>query len=128
MRRAAAAVVAGACLAAALLAAPAAARAAGDVAKGREIARQHCTRCHVVGDLNRYGGIDSTPSFQIIVKRDDWRDRFEAFYALRPHPVFVRMPDIPPPTDNPSNVATFEMTRAQIDDLVAYVATLREKK
>ena len=33
------------------------------VAKGREIVRQHCTRCHVVPDMNPYGGIGSTPSF-----------------------------------------------------------------
>ena len=32
------------------------------VAKGREIVRQHCTRCHVVPDMNPYGGIGSTPS------------------------------------------------------------------
>jgi len=33
------------------------------VATGREIVRQHCTRCHVVPNMNPYGGIGSTPSF-----------------------------------------------------------------
>ena len=108
----------------AALAGPAAAQD-GDIARGRETARQHCTRCHVVGDLNRYGGIGSTPSFQLIARRDDWLDRFSIFYALRPHPVFVRVPGIAPPTELPSPVATFEITPDQVDALVAYVRTLR---
>lgn len=103
------------------------AQAAGDAAKGRDLARRYCTRCHVVGDLNRYGGIDSTPSFQIILKQDDWRDRFSGFYALRPHPVFVRVPGVTEPRVEPSHVATFEVTQQQIDDLLAYVETLKGK-
>lgn len=99
--------------------------AAGDADRGREIARQHCARCHVVGDLNRYGGIGSTPSFQLLAARDDRRDRFSTFYALRPHPVFVRVPGVAPPTDLPSHVATFEITLEQIDDLLAFVEALR---
>lgn len=108
-----------------LLAAALPARAAGDAAKGKEIARQHCTRCHVVGDLNKYGGIGSTPSFQLLARRDDWRERFSVFYALRPHPVFTRVPNVPPPTELPSHVATFEITLDQIDDLMAFVEQLR---
>lgn len=110
----------------ALLLLPTGARAAGDADKGKEIARQHCTRCHVVGDLNKYGGIDSTPSFGLLVGLDDWRERFSTFYALRPHPVFVRMPDLPPPTEDPPHVATFEITPEQVDDLVAFAETMRE--
>ena len=42
---------------------------AGDVDKGRKVAELHCSRCHVVGDFNKNGGIASTPSFQMLVKR-----------------------------------------------------------
>ena len=38
--------------------------AEGDVSEGRKISQQHCSRCHVIGDFNKYGGIGSTPSFQ----------------------------------------------------------------
>ena len=33
---------------------------AGLLKQGEQLVRQHCTRCHVVGDLNKYGGIGST--------------------------------------------------------------------
>ncbi len=126
----AAAALAALATAALVTAGPAAAQSPGDAgrgdpAKGREIARQHCTRCHVVGDLNRYGGIGSTPSFQILARRDDWLERFSVFYALRPHPVFVRVPDVPPPTELPSHVATIEMTLQQIEDVIAFVRQMR---
>lgn len=106
------------------IALPAAAGAA-DVESGRQIAAQHCTRCHVVGDLNRHGGIGSTPSFGLLAGFDDWRERFSMFYALRPHPVFVRVPGLPPPTDLPSHVATFEITPEQVEDLVAFIEAMR---
>jgi mono/diheme cytochrome c family protein len=38
------------------------AAADGDVEAGRKVAEQHCSRCHVVGDYNKYGGIGSTPT------------------------------------------------------------------
>ena len=61
------------------------------VAKGREIVRQHCTRCHVVPDMNPYGGIGSTPSFAAMKWLDDWERRFEVFYTLPPHPALVNI-------------------------------------
>jgi len=33
------------------------------IAKGREVVRQHCARCHVVPDMNPFGGIGLPPSF-----------------------------------------------------------------
>jgi mono/diheme cytochrome c family protein len=54
--------------------------AEGDVAQGRKIAEQHCSRCHVIGDYNKYGGIGSTPSFQLLANQlPDYRARFEIF-------------------------------------------------
>jgi len=98
---------------------------AGDVKSGRELAVTHCSRCHVVGDFNPYGGIDSTPSFQLLARRDDWHERFQTFYERRPHPVFVRVPNVPRWTDIPANVAEFEVTPRNIVDLLAFVETLR---
>jgi hypothetical protein len=66
------------------------AAADGDVEAGRKVAEQHCARCHVVGGYNKYGGIGSTPSFQLLANSfPDYKDRFETFFARRPHPVFV---------------------------------------
>ena len=107
---------------------PAAAWAEGDADKGRQIAVDHCSRCHVIPDYNPYGGIDSTPSFRLLARRDDYLERCQSFYARRPHPVVVRVPDVPPPTDDPAFIATFEITPQQIEDLVAYVEFLRAKQ
>ena len=59
--------------AAVLLTAPA---TAADVKNGKQLAEAHCSRCHVVGDYNKFGGIGSTPSFQGIRFLKDWRERF----------------------------------------------------
>ncbi|GAB4393648.1 MAG: hypothetical protein Tsb0032_13850 [Kiloniellaceae bacterium] len=107
---------------------PAAAEAAGDAGKGRQIAIDHCSRCHVIADYNPYGGIGSTPSFQIMARRDDYLERFQTFFARRPHPVFVRVPGVPPPTDDPAFVATFEIQPEQVDDIVAFIEVLRAQQ
>ncbi len=100
---------------------------AGDVTAGREAARQHCTRCHIVGDLNTMS-IGSTPSFQYMVNNlDDHEARFLTFYTLRPHPAFVRIEGIPPLNDIPSPIAPIEMTLQQVEDVAAFAATLREQ-
>lgn len=99
----------------------------GDPKAGRELAVTHCSRCHVIGDFNPYGGIGSTPSFQLLARRDDWRERFQTFYERRPHPVFVRVPNVPRWTDIPSHVAEFEVTPRNIDDLMAFVGSLRDQ-
>lgn len=64
--------------------------------KGERLVRQHCTRCHVVGDLNKYGGIGSTPSFGAIKSLPDWQDRFAAFWSLLPHPSVVQIEGLSP--------------------------------
>jgi mono/diheme cytochrome c family protein len=122
MKRAAAGIALGAAL---LSASPAVAD--GDARKGRDVAVKHCTRCHVVGDANPYGGIGSTPSFQLLAKRDDWHERFQTFYQRPPHPPFVRVPGVPPPTDLPPTAAPVKITEQQIEDIIAFVRTLRPK-
>jgi len=104
---------------------PAVARAEGDAAKGRQLAVDHCSRCHVIPDHDPYGGIDSTPSFRLLAKLDDYKERFRSFYARPPHPVVVRVPDVPAPTTDPAFVATFEVTPQQIEDLLAYAERVR---
>ncbi len=103
---------------------PAPGHAAGDTEKGRAIAIEHCSRCHVVGGHNPMGGIGSTPSFQLLRSMMDWRDRFGTFYARRPHPVHVRIEGLPTLTDLPPNAAPFTITIADVDHILAFAETL----
>ena len=66
--------------------------AAAGAKDGESLAIEHCRRCHVIPGQNNMG-IGSTPSFNIMVrsKAKDWRDKFEAFFSLPPHPNFVRI-------------------------------------
>ena len=104
------------------------ARAAGDPEKGRDIAVKHCSRCHVIGDYNPYGGIGSTPSFPLLLKMDDWRDRFATFFDRRPHPVHVRVQDVPKWTNLPPNAKEITITLENIDDLLAFVENMAAKQ
>ena len=102
----------------------------GNIGKGRKIAQQHCTRCHVVGDFNPGGGISSTPSFQLLVKRrPDYKERFQTFFARRPHPAFLSIkgigrirPDLPP------NAEPIELTEQDVRNISAFIETLKPKK
>ena len=114
--------IAGVCL---FLVLPAAAQAQGDRQRGRQIAIDHCARCHVVPDYNPYGGIGSTPSFKLLAGRDDYLERFQNFFARPPHPVVVRVPGVPKPTDDPAFVAEIEIQPEQIDDIIAFIEALR---
>ena len=82
-------------------------------------------RCHVVGDLNKFGGIGSTPSFQLIAGMEDGMERFQTFYARRPHPNFVRVPDLPRFSKAPPYAIPFTVTQSSIEDLMAFVKTLK---
>ncbi len=104
------------------------ARADGDPEAGRKMSVEHCARCHVIGDFNPFGGIGSTPSFQLLAKRSDWLERFQTFYERRPHPVFVRVPDVPRWTELPSHVKEFRVTPENIEDIIAFAKTLRRPK
>ena len=102
---------------------------AADIDKGREVAEQHCARCHVVGDYNRSGGIASTPSFQMLVKRrPDYKDRFQTFYARRPHPAFLTVTGIGRPMAYlPPNAYPVEISLEDVQNVAAFVETLRSK-
>ena len=96
------------------------------VAKGREIVRQHCTRCHVVPDMNPYGGIGSTPSFAALKWLSDWEHRFEVFYTLPPHPALVNIQGITEERSAslPAFVTEIELQIDDIDAILSFVHTL----
>lgn len=100
----------------------------GDPAEGRKLARQHCARCHVIKSYNPYGGAGNTPSFDRLVTWDDGLRRISTFFQRPPHPVFVRMEGVPEMDNVPPTAATFELTTADIDDLLAFAKALKAKK
>ena len=114
-------------LAATIFGASSTAVAQGDIEKGKRIAIEHCSRCHVIGDYNRFGGIGSTPSFQYLARMPDYLERLETFYTRRPHPVIVNVPGVEAWTKLPAFVVKFTVTPEDIDALVAFVETLRKK-
>ena len=101
--------------------------AEGDVGRGRALSETHCSRCHVVGEFNKFGGLGSTPSFQLLAGLADGRERFETFYERRPHPAFVRMPGVERWSKAPAYAEEFTVTRQSIDDILAFVATLEKR-
>ena len=96
------------------------------IRKGREIVRQHCTRCHVVPDMNPYGGIGSTPSFAALKWLSDWEHRFEVFYTLPPHPALVSIEGVSEERSLslPVFVAEIELQIDDVDAILSFVRTL----
>jgi len=79
-----------------------------DVAKGAQLARQWCANCHVINN-NPSGGVpQGPPTFLAIARSGTTADQLRAFLS-HPHGA---MPDL-------------ALTRAEIDDLIGYIATLR---
>jgi hypothetical protein len=114
-------------LAAAALACPSGAAAQSLADEGRKIAEQHCSRCHVIDQDNPFGGIASTPSFQLLVTAfPDWKERFETFYGRRPHPSVVRFEGVAPITEDPPTTKTVDLKLSDVDAIVAYVVRLKE--
>lgn len=100
----------------------------GDLAKGRALAQKHCAVCHVVGDFNRFGGIGSTPSFQLLASMQDGEERFRQFFARRPHPSFLSLPDREPPTDYPLNAPRVRLNYDDIDAIARFALTLKDPR
>ncbi len=86
-----------------------AAWAQGDRARGRQLAIDKCSQCHVIGDYNRYGGVNNSPSFYIFAERlEIYRDRLRTFDQRRPH--LSREMKVPP---------------KDLQDIIAYVETVK---
>ena len=79
-----------------------------DVQKGAQLARQWCANCHII-DGNTAGAVpQGPPSFPTIARSGMTADQLRAFLS-HPHGA---MPDL-------------ALTRAEIDDLIGYIETLR---
>lgn len=81
------------------------AQAAGDAAQGKAAAERWCATCHVVAPGGR--GADVAPNFATIAKQRN--DEYLRGFLTRPHPPMPR----------------FELSRQDIDDLVAYIGSQR---
>lgn len=96
-------------LAAALVLAATAGEAAGDPARGRELAGRLCGRCHAWDPEAPWNSIGSTPSFMWMARRMD-------FYRERILSVTSRLPHV---------AQRFEVTVDDLEHIAAYVETLR---
>lgn len=85
-----------------------AAWAEGDRVRGRQLAIDKCSQCHVIGNYNPYGGVSNSPSFYIFAERPEvYRERLRSFDQRRPH--LAREMRVPP---------------EDIRDIIAYVETV----
>jgi mono/diheme cytochrome c family protein len=98
----------------------------GDAKKGEELSITHCARCHVIGPFNKFGGLGSTPSIPLIAGMEDGYERFEPFYDRRPHPVFVSVPGVERWSKDKTYITEFTVTEQTIEDLMAYVKTIKK--
>lgn len=98
----------------------------GDAALGAQLSQQMCARCHVVDPAERMKSIDSTPSFFALRSLADWDERFQAFYALNPHPSFTQVKEVTPPfpEDRPPPIVPVVMTLEDVEAILAFVAAL----
>ncbi len=111
------------------IATPAPAPVTGDTTRGARLALDHCGRCHVVGEINRMGGIGSTPSFGALRAIPGWEDKFRAFWAANPHPSFTQVDGITESFDplSPPHIAPVEITSDELDAILAYAASIAPK-
>ncbi|AUQ63602.1 hypothetical protein PhaeoP57_02606 [Phaeobacter inhibens] len=98
----------------------------GDAGLGYDLSKIHCGRCHAVDEGGRINSIGSTPSFYVLRSLADWEQRFQAFYALNPHPAFTQVAEVTPPFDEarPSPIVPVEITLDELENILAYVAVL----
>jgi mono/diheme cytochrome c family protein len=81
--------------------------AAGDAASGRQLAQQWCSSCHIVDRSQK--GPDTASPFPAIARKHPQNDGWVRAWLSTSHP----------PMPN------FNLSRAQIDDIVAYLETFR---
>ena len=81
---------------------------AGDPKAGGQLAQRWCVSCHAVGEIAPGTTQEGPPSFNAVAQSGRSRDELRAFLS-HPH----GMPDL-------------SLTRAEIDDLVSYIETLRQ--
>jgi len=81
---------------------------AADPRAGEQLARKWCVSCHVIGDMPAGSVQQGPPSFRAVAQLGMTSDQLRGFLS-DPHPP---MPDL-------------ALTRSEIDDLIAYIATVR---
>lgn len=98
----------------------------GNIVTGEALTYTNCGRCHVIGPANRMKGIGSTPSFALLRTFPDWQTRFGAFFTLNPHVSFSQIIDVTEPFDPglPPAIHPLEITIEELDDILAFVATI----
>lgn len=89
--------------------APVAAAAAASVAEGRAVAERWCASCHLVSP-DQETATDGVPSFRAVAMQGTLTGETLRAFLADPHPV---MPDM-------------ALTRDEIADLAAYIASLAE--
>ncbi|WP_114287144.1 c-type cytochrome [Candidatus Halocynthiibacter alkanivorans] len=97
-----------------------------DTAVGAGLALTTCGRCHVVNEKNRMNSIGSTPSFALLRTFDDWEERFQSFYARKPHPAYTQIEGVTAPFDpaRPPPIVPLRLTPEELDAITDYVATI----
>ncbi|MEL6679953.1 MAG: hypothetical protein AAFQ51_14695 [Pseudomonadota bacterium] len=98
----------------------------GDTVQGEKLAFQHCGRCHVIDERNRFGGIGSTPSFAALRTLPEADSRFAAFWTLNPHPSFTQVEGMTEPFNplTPPAIAPLYLTLDDVEAIEAYAATI----
>jgi mono/diheme cytochrome c family protein len=81
---------------------------AAEAANGAELAQRWCTSCHVVSDTGQGTAQQGPPTFRSIARGGQSPDQLRNFLS-HPH---GSMPDL-------------SLGRAEIDNLIAYIETLR---
>lgn len=85
--------------------------AAGDAARGERLARRWCAGCHLVAADQTRAAVDA-PSFAALAGASNRTPEGIADFLALPGTTHSRMPDL-------------ALSRVEIDDLVAYLGTLK---
>jgi mono/diheme cytochrome c family protein len=88
---------------------PAVAQEIGDKAAGRHLAENWCSSCHVVDASSREGVSNGVPTFPAIARMKSTTQMALRAFLQTPH---SRMPDL-------------HMSREEIDNITAYILSLR---
>ncbi len=84
------------------------ASAAGNPEAGWQLSRQWCTSCHLVDEAGQ--GTDMAPPFPTIARDEHRSEKWLRAWLTSPHPP---MPNL-------------NLSRGQIDDVIAYLKSLAE--
>jgi mono/diheme cytochrome c family protein len=81
---------------------------AADAARGAQLAQQWCASCHVLPGNPGQTALQGPPSFRDIARGNKTPDQLRIF-LIKPH----------------GSMPQLNLSRAEIDDLLAYIETLR---